>query len=66
MSAFGGKADSGMRERGVRVEAKSLFRLKASVSTRTFRKYLIQRNVGHLPAPPRIHGRTEISRTDRE
>src|SRR6516165_7199469 len=41
------------RERGVRVEAKSLFRFKASVSTRTLRKYLIQPNMGHLPAPPR-------------
>ena len=37
------------RERGVRVEAKSLFRFKASVSTRTLRKYLIQPNMGHLP-----------------
>jgi hypothetical protein len=37
------------RERGVRVEAKSLFRFKASVSTRTLRKYLFQPNMGHLP-----------------
>src|SRR6516164_6234112 len=53
-------------QRGVRVEAKSLFRFKASVSTRTLRKYLIQPNMGHLPGPPRIHGRTEISRTGSE
>src|SRR6516165_9186097 len=40
------------RERGVRVETKFLFRFKASVSTRTLRKYLIQPNMGHLPGPP--------------
>src|SRR5262249_14380476 len=41
------------RTREVRVEAKSLFRVKASPSTRTLRKYLILPNVGHLPGPPR-------------
>src|SRR6516165_6151562 len=49
------------RERGVRVEAKSLFRFKASVSARTLRKYLIQPNMGHLPGPPRSPAQTEIS-----
>src|SRR6516164_7665770 len=49
-------------QRGVRVEAKSLFRFKASVSTRTLRKYLIQPNMGHLPAPPRSPEQTGISR----
>ena len=39
------------RERGVRVEAKSLFRFKAPVSTRTLGKCLIQPNMGHLPGP---------------
>src|SRR6516162_5346022 len=49
------------RERGVRVDAKSLFRFKASVSTRTLRKYLIRPNMGHLPGPPRSPAQTEIS-----
>src|SRR6516164_5433648 len=49
-------------QRGVRVEAKSLFRFKASVSARTLRKYLIQPNMGHLPGPPRSLAQTEISR----
>ena len=35
------RPSSRMREKGVRVEAKSLLRFKASVSTRTLRKYLI-------------------------
>ena len=50
------------RGRKVRVEAKSLFRFKASVSTRTLRKYLIQPNMGHLPAPPRSPAKMGISR----